>query len=653
MKLQGITGTGTGKLGSSIFAVSAGQQIVRQYQPNVTNPSTLAQVNNRAKMKLLAQLATAVSESIAISKDGLVSARNQFISKNYPFAVADNGVADINLIEMQLTKGTVTLPAVTASRSVNNTIEVALSGTAAAAVNRVIYVAYQRNYDGTLSLLDSAIVSAPGLDGTFPDEIAGSSADVFVYAYGMIDTNATASAKYSDYHVETGQDLARLIAQRTISEEDYIFTKTTGTMIMRDTSVDFSAVSVGGTAIAASGSTNVAYSTGKLVQVTTIDANGLYVRLLGAPTGAVIEQINNNSAQIQLTQLAGGEEISFQIGEYNEGNFTPYRTYGGKAVIAAQNTQFTSVDVNGVTIGSSGTTQVGEAATSEIIVTASNNNNIYMRVLINGTAQGPAAYVQNRYRALIPGLQVGDVLTFQLGRMSGTEFIPTVTFGGSATIAVNPPAFTSLTVNGNTIAASGSTNVVEGNSLPIVVNTSNADGKVVGFSTNGVDYTILNEIVSGVATENLNLSAGQTLHFCIGHFGSGPQVVPEVIFGGTVNVIAQPQEGITEVTIASVPLTSNLQDQVSGTKALAIAVTGIDTTNKRACAYAGDVAIGSSFTLTSGNAMTFNNDVASMSSFFFDTSKNYYFYVGTYEGNTFTVTHKFQYYYNTAGSDES
>lgn len=653
MKLQGITGTGTGKLGSSVFAVSAGQQIVRQYQPNVANPSTLAQVNNRAKMKLLAQLATAVSGSIAISKDGLVSARNQFISKNYPLTVADNGVADINLIEMQLTKGTITLPAVTASRSVNNTIEVALSGSAAAAVNRVIYVAYQRNYDGTLSLLDSAIVSAPGLDGTFPYEIAGSSADVFVYAYGMIDANAAASAKYSDYHVETGQDLARLIAQRTISEEDYIFTKTTGTMIMRDTTADFTAVRVGTTTIAASGNTSVAYSTGMQVQVSTIDANGLYVRLLGAPTGAVMEQINNNSALLNLSQLAGGEEISFQIGEYNDGNFTPYRTYGGKAVIAAQNSQFTNVDVNGVAVSASGTTQVGEAAMTEVIVTASNNNNIYMNVLVNGTAKGPVAYVQNRYRALIPGLQVGDVLTFQLGRMSGSQFIPIITYGGSATIAVNPPAFTSLTINGTTIAASGSTNVVEGNSLPIVVNASNADGSLIGYSDDGIDYYPFTNISSGTATGTLTLHAGQTLKFCIGTSDGAGRVTPEVIFGGTVNVIAQPQEGITEVTIASVPLTSNLQNQVSGTKALAIAVTGIDTSNKRACAYAGDVAIGSSFTLTSGNAMTFNNDVASMSNFFFDTSKNYYFYVGTYEGNTFTVTHKFQYYYNIAGSDES
>lgn len=653
MKLQGITGTGTGKLGSSVFAVSAGQQIVRQYQPNVSNPSTLAQVNNRAKMKLLAQLATAVSGSIAISKDGLVSARNQFISKNYPFAVADNGVADINLVEMQLTKGTITLPAVTASRSVNNTIEVALSGSAAAAVNRVIYVAYQRNYDGTLSLLDSVVVSAPGLDGTFPYEIAGSSADVFVYAYGMIDTNAAASAKYSDYHVETGQDLARLIAQRTISEDDYIFTKTTGTMIMRDTTADFTSVRVGSTTIAASGTTSVAYSSSTTVQVTTVDADGLYVRALGGGNTALPTQIVSGSAMFNLSALAGGEEISFQIGEYNNGNFTPYRTYGGKAVIASQGTQFTSVDVNGVAIGASGTTQVGEAATTEIIVTASNNNNIYMRVLVNGTAQGSVAYVQNRYRNLIPGLQVGDVLTFQLGRMSGTEFIPTVTFGGSATIAVNPPAFTSLTVNGTTIAASGSTNVVAASPNNIVISASNAVGKHVLFSFTGDNWMDTGETFAGnsVTFEDDSI-AGDILHFAIGVL-DGETPVPQVIFGGIAHFVEQPQEGITEVTIASVPLTSNLLDQTSGTKALAIAVTGIDTTNKRACAYAGDVAIGSTFTLTSGNAMTFNNDVASMANFYFDTSKNYYFYVGTYEGNIFTVTHKFQYYYNTAGSDES
>lgn len=653
MKLQGITGTGTGKLGSSVFAVSAGQQIVRQYQPNVSNPSTLAQVNNRAKMKLLAQLATAVSESIAIPKDGLVSARNQFISKNYPATIANNGIADINLVDMQLTKGTVTLPAVIASRSANNTIEVALTGSAAAAVDRVVYVAYMRNYDGTLSLLDSVVVSAPGLDGTFPYEIANSSADVFVFAYGMIDADANASAKYSDYHVETGQDLARLIAQRTISESDYLFTKTTGVMLMRDTTADFTSVKVANVSIASTGQTSVPYAGQVSVVVNTVDADGLFLIVTGSTVPFNFAQINNGSATVNVGQLAGGEVLTIMLAEYYGDSYTPVKTYGGKAAIAAQGATFTAIDVNGVAIGASGTTQVGEAASTTLHIEASNDNNMSARYLVNGTPSLLIPKISGSYDTTISNLQVGDVLTFQLGNMINDQFVPAVTYGGSATIAVNPPAFTSLTVNGTTIAASGTTNIVEGNSLPLVVNASNADGKMVGVSRDGTTYYQMGTISGGTCTNNQNLQSGETLRFCIGTSGGAGSVTPEVVFGGTVNVIEQPQEGITEVTIASVPLTSNLQDQTSGTKALAIAVTGIDTTNKRACAYAGDVAIGGTFTLSSGNAMTFNNDVASMANFYFDTSKNYYFYVGTYNGNTFTVTHKFQYYYNTAGSDES
>ena len=53
MKLNGIVGKGTGKLGASVFAISGGEQIVRQYNPVVSNPNTDAQVAQRAKLKLM------------------------------------------------------------------------------------------------------------------------------------------------------------------------------------------------------------------------------------------------------------------------------------------------------------------------------------------------------------------------------------------------------------------------------------------------------------------------------------------------------------------------------------------------------------------------------------------------------------------------
>lgn len=52
-----------GKLGGAVFAVSAGEQIVRQYQPQVANPRTAAQLSQRAKMNLTGKLSAIVRNS--------------------------------------------------------------------------------------------------------------------------------------------------------------------------------------------------------------------------------------------------------------------------------------------------------------------------------------------------------------------------------------------------------------------------------------------------------------------------------------------------------------------------------------------------------------------------------------------------------------
>lgn len=52
-----------GKLGGAVFAVNAGEQIVRQYQPQVANPRTAAQLTQRAKMNLTGKLSAIVRNS--------------------------------------------------------------------------------------------------------------------------------------------------------------------------------------------------------------------------------------------------------------------------------------------------------------------------------------------------------------------------------------------------------------------------------------------------------------------------------------------------------------------------------------------------------------------------------------------------------------
>lgn len=549
MKLQGIVGTGTGKLGSSVFSVSAGQQIVRQYQPNVSNPSTLPQVNNRAKMKLLAQLAAAVGSAIAIPKQGLVSGRNQFISKNYANTDAINGLATVDLPSLQLTAGSITIPAITAERVDGNAIAAELSGSAALAVNRVVYVAYVRAYDGTLSLLDSTVVTEAGANGTFPASLAYSDSDVVVYAYGMIDSNAEASAKYADYQVRSGEDIAYLIGRRTIAESDYLFTKTTGIMLARDTTASFDTVQVAGVNIASSGNTSVPYAGTVQINVTGTDVDGLALLIdsgLGTP---LVRPFQSGSVSATVGQLAGGESIMFVIGEYDGQNFNALKTYGGRAVIASQGTTFSSVTVNGTSIGASGSTQVGQAASTTVVAVAANDNHMNMRVLVNGVARPFGSKNEHTYEDTISNLQIGDVLTFQLGHNINDTFVVAATFGGSAVIAENPPQFNSLTVNGSTIASSGTTNIVDANPDVVTISASNAVGKNVFVNYYDDVWLDTENILTGDSiTFNEGADVGDSVKFAIGVL-DGDTPVPQVVFGGTVRFIEAPTSDFSNVKI--------------------------------------------------------------------------------------------------------
>lgn len=83
MKLAGIVGTGVGKLGASVFTVRKGQQVVRQYQPVVSNPNTEEQVRVRAVFSLLTKNAKLLSGSFGFKVSGLETQRNAFIKANY------------------------------------------------------------------------------------------------------------------------------------------------------------------------------------------------------------------------------------------------------------------------------------------------------------------------------------------------------------------------------------------------------------------------------------------------------------------------------------------------------------------------------------------------------------------------------------------
>lgn len=230
MKLNGLLGTGSGKLGTSVFTTVKGTQIVRQHQPVVTNPSTKLQVAQRSRFKLVSQIAASMADVIAIPRMGLTSSRNLFIKKNMPAVLGDVEGAQVSYEKLQLTNGTAALPNIIAGRA-GIDLSLQLTSNVSKIVNRVIYCIFTKNSDGQLMLNTSAIVSEAGVDGKFLLELDNIAGDLVIYAYGMKDTSASASATFGNYKVTNASDIATLVSNRSISTKDFIFTKTRGTTL--------------------------------------------------------------------------------------------------------------------------------------------------------------------------------------------------------------------------------------------------------------------------------------------------------------------------------------------------------------------------------------------------------------------------------------
>lgn len=241
-----LFGKTTGKIGSIVFATSGGETIAREYNPHVANPSTTAQVNQRARMKLMSQLSSALSSVIAMTKDGLVSKRNKFVKKNFGASYALNGTAQISYENVQLTEGSIGLPQImTLFDDTGGLMHplIALAAPPAQNISRVVYCIFEKTQESRLALVSSTIVTTPAVAGLpFSFEPVGLSwtqagdnphftKEYVIYAYGMADTSEKATARYGNLNVQSASDIATLVANRTISFEDYQFTQTRGTTV--------------------------------------------------------------------------------------------------------------------------------------------------------------------------------------------------------------------------------------------------------------------------------------------------------------------------------------------------------------------------------------------------------------------------------------
>lgn len=241
-KVTSLYGKTTGKIGSIVFATSGGETIAREYNPHVANPNTMAQVNQRARMKLMSQLSASLAPVVAMRKEGLTSARNKFVQRNFGASYASGGIAQISYENVQLTSGNAGLPQIkwVAETDDGNDLYAFFSDEPSANISRVVWCLFRKTDEGKLEFVTSQIAStrtAPVANRYFQVRfenviMSGSEAvlgaNYVLYAYGMSDTSESATAHYGELNVQSATDIARLVATRTISFQDYQFTQTRG-----------------------------------------------------------------------------------------------------------------------------------------------------------------------------------------------------------------------------------------------------------------------------------------------------------------------------------------------------------------------------------------------------------------------------------------
>lgn len=235
-KNTSLFGKVSGKIGAVVFSTSGGEIISREYNPHVSNPNTSAQVDQRAKMKLMSQLSAALAPVLAMTKDGLVSRRNKFTKYNFRYAYALDGTAQVSYENLQLTEGQLALPMI-GGAIYDGKETVFLVKSPSENIARVVWCVYRKTDEGKLEFVKSAIVSEKGTTAGkyFPYETNIATQDshptygtYVYYAYGMVDTSEQAAAQYGNLNVQNATDLATLVATRAIDFTNYQFTQTRG-----------------------------------------------------------------------------------------------------------------------------------------------------------------------------------------------------------------------------------------------------------------------------------------------------------------------------------------------------------------------------------------------------------------------------------------
>lgn len=226
-KIYGLFGSMTGKLADTVMSVRNGEQIARKYQPVVFNPSTPAQIAQRAKLKLLSQLSASLAPIIAIKREGSVSSRNLFTKRNHEYAGYAEGEAFITLADVQLTKSSVSLAGFQIDRS-GASMALELEESMGNNIDQVVYVVMRKTGNNELLIADSKVVGLSEGGGTFPTTMPKVEGEIVAMAYGIRLNTPSARVKFGNLTVPTAQEIAKILVTMNNIDTDVTLTETRG-----------------------------------------------------------------------------------------------------------------------------------------------------------------------------------------------------------------------------------------------------------------------------------------------------------------------------------------------------------------------------------------------------------------------------------------
>lgn len=223
MKLQGIAGKGSGKLGAYVWVVRKGEQIVREYTDKVSNPKSAAQVGQRAKFKLLTQLSAVVAGRGIYFRNlkGSESMRNAFMRANMGAVTLSQAgdVALLNVAEVALTDGLTVAPTATFNRS-TGVMTVDLSAEGLDDIMGVGYAVITIPGEGNVTGYSNRAEKAEGQTSitvnVFVKPTDMPNTNVLIWGYRFAD--ATARSRYENIAASQTADVIALEFDRMLRE---------------------------------------------------------------------------------------------------------------------------------------------------------------------------------------------------------------------------------------------------------------------------------------------------------------------------------------------------------------------------------------------------------------------------------------------------